>query len=305
MIHFWEHNSIDKKKWDATIERSFNGMVYAFSWYLDVVSPGWNALIQDDYQAVFPLTWRKKYSFHYLYQPFFTQQLGIFSTEKNLSEKTVGEFLNSIPERYRFIDIQLNVLNTFTPDNLNISNRLTHHVDLNQSYEQISASYSENLKRNIKRSLKNEIELSSAILPEEIIRLFRANKGKEVWQLKSKDYQMLLQLIHEADKRKLITLVGTKTPGGKWCAGAIFLKSNHEYIFFFSAANDEARASGAMSLLIDSFIKHHANENRSLDFEGSMDKNLARFYKSFGSKEIVYLQVRKNKLPFYVSWIKS
>jgi hypothetical protein len=65
------------------IARSFNGIVYAYSWYLDIVSPGWDALVKDDYKSVMPLTWRKKYGIKYLYQPFFTQQLGVFSSDKS------------------------------------------------------------------------------------------------------------------------------------------------------------------------------------------------------------------------------
>ena len=87
-------------------------------------------------------------------------------------------------------------------------------------------------------------------------------------------------------------------------AGAIFLKSTHSYIFLFSATNDEAKEKGAMSLLIDSFIRDHANVDHLLDFEGSMNVNLARFYKSFGSKEVVYLQILKNDLPFIIRWLK-
>src|SRR5258708_37472695 len=108
MIKYLEHKSIDKKKWDDCIANSSNGMVYGSSWFLDIVSPGWNALIDDDYNAVMPLTWRKKYGFHYLHQPFFTQQLGIFSIEKKIPDRTANEFLKAIPGRYRFIEIQLN-----------------------------------------------------------------------------------------------------------------------------------------------------------------------------------------------------
>ena len=56
MIKYLEHEEIDLKKWDATIDASPNGMVYAKSWYLDIVSPGWEGLVNEDYNAVFPLT---------------------------------------------------------------------------------------------------------------------------------------------------------------------------------------------------------------------------------------------------------
>src|ERR1700692_3437990 len=80
MIHYLKHNAIDKRRWDEAIDRAFNGMIYAKSWYLDIVSPQWDALVSDDYRAVMPLTWRRKFGVYYLYQPFFTQQLGVFTT---------------------------------------------------------------------------------------------------------------------------------------------------------------------------------------------------------------------------------
>ncbi len=279
-------------------------MVYVYSWYLDIVSPGWNALIEEGYTYVFPLTWKKKYGIQYLYQPFFTQQLGIFSVENKISEKKIREFLEAIPEQYRLVEIQLNSANTSSQKNFKVSERITHHLELNNSYEEIYSSYSENLKRNIKRAYKNKIELFTGVEVSDVIRLFRINKGKDIASLGRKEYEILGHLIHEATTRKLISILGAKTSEGKLCAGAVFLQSDHEYIFLFSATNDSARNSGAMSLIIDYFIRTHVNENGKLDFEGSMDKNLARFYKSFGSSEVVYLQIKKNNLPSYIRWIK-
>ena len=61
MIVFRSHSEIDKEKWDACIRESANGIIYGYSWYLDIVSPGWAGLIEDAYTAVFPLTQRKKF----------------------------------------------------------------------------------------------------------------------------------------------------------------------------------------------------------------------------------------------------
>ncbi len=305
MIRYLEHHEIDKKKWDRCVQQAPNAMVYAYSWYLDIVSPGWNALTEEDYTCVFPLTWKKKYGIHYLYQPFFTQQLGIFSVERKITEKKIQEFLSAIPEQYRLIEIQLNAANTFSQKGYKVSERITHHLDLNHSYEKIYNSYSENSKRNIKRAYKSKIELFTDVNASDVIQLFRKNKGKDIVNLGKKNYKMLVQLIHESANRKLISILGAKTSNGKLCAGAVFLESDHEYIFLFSATNEEGRHASAMSLIIDCFIRTHTNENRKLDFEGSMDRNLARFYKSFGSAEVVYLQIKKNNLPSYVRWIKK
>ena len=78
MIRYLTHNQIDKQRWDDCIEKSPDGIVYAWSWYLDVVHPSWEALVEDDYEAVMPLTGNKKFGVNYLFQPFFTQKFGTF-----------------------------------------------------------------------------------------------------------------------------------------------------------------------------------------------------------------------------------
>jgi hypothetical protein len=79
MINYIKHKDVDTEKWDRCIEQSVNGIIYAFSWYLDIVCDEWDALVDDDYESVFPLVKRKKFGINYIYPPFFTQQLGLFS----------------------------------------------------------------------------------------------------------------------------------------------------------------------------------------------------------------------------------
>ncbi|MBT5428083.1 MAG: hypothetical protein HOK84_17895, partial [Bacteroidetes bacterium] len=54
-IYHLKHKDIDKSRWDTTITRSINGNIYGYSWYLDAVSPDWEALINLDYSIVLPL----------------------------------------------------------------------------------------------------------------------------------------------------------------------------------------------------------------------------------------------------------
>src|SRR3990172_7490113 len=100
MITYLKHSEIDKPKWDKCIQNSSNGLIYAYSWYLDFVSPNWQALVRGDYEYVMPLTCKKKYGINYLHQPFFAQQLGVFSSAV-LSDYDVDEFLSLIPEKFK------------------------------------------------------------------------------------------------------------------------------------------------------------------------------------------------------------
>ena len=75
-------------------------------------------------------------------------------------------------------------------------------------------------------------------------------------------------------------------------------------IFLFSGNTVIGKSSGAMSFLIDSVIQENSNKKIILDFEGSNDLGLARYYSSFGSIEHVYLHLKKNTLPFPVRLFK-
>ena len=94
-IQYLQHKKINFRKWDDCIRNSINGNLYDFSWYLDIVSEGWDALILSDYETVMPLTHQKKLGVSYILQPFFSQQLGVFSTQRITSE-VVSEFIITI-----------------------------------------------------------------------------------------------------------------------------------------------------------------------------------------------------------------
>ena len=144
MIRYFRHTEIDKAKWDNCIKLSPAGIVYSTSWYLDIVSPGWEALIEDNYKAVFPLTSKSKYGFNYLFQPFFTQQGGLFIENENTHSEQVKQFLESIPLKFKLIEINLNASNQIeTFRNYKISKRRTHHLLLDKSIEELRKNYSE------------------------------------------------------------------------------------------------------------------------------------------------------------------
>ena len=304
MIKYLKHSEIDKAKWDACIAQSFNKNIYANSLYLDVVCPPWEALIDGDYQAVMPLTCNKKYGINYLYQPYFTQQLGVFGTKK-LSNEMMNEFLNKIPSQYRFIEINLNINNPIQNKDYEIKNLPTHLLNLNQSYDSLYSNYSDNLKRNISKANKANLLLIKDVNIDDLIRLFRTNKGKDVSNWKDKQYSTFKNLTKVIQANATLNNWGIQNEKGELVAAAIFPEFNNQAVFLFSGLSEEGKASGAMPCLINSFIKEHAGQNLVLDFEGSKDANLARFYKSFDSIEYLYPQIRKNTLPTPIKWIKS
>jgi hypothetical protein len=161
------------------------------------------------------------------------------------------------------------------------------------------------LQRNLKKASSFDLSIDKQISPKLIINLFKHNKGKQFDKIGEREYNMLNELIQTCLTKGRAQVWGVMTKEKRLCAGAFFLESNGKVIFLFSGSNQVARTNGAMPYLIDRFIHANAQLNLIFDFEGSNDLNLARFYKNFGSKECVYLQVKANRLPWYARFFKE
>lgn len=300
MIQYLKHDDIDFKKWDECVEKSLNGIIYPYSHFLNQVSPKWDALISDHYNAVMPLPIKKKAGISYLIQPMFAQQLGIFSPDF-INENKIKSFLNSIPAPIKYVNIKLNTHNQLSAyRKTRIIRCKTYELDLIQPYESLYKSFSTNTKRNIKRSVKEKVFVTNSSEPQEIINLFRTNTGKKIDTIKETHYSTLKHLIYSSLHRGNAVCYSAFSRQNSLCAGAVFLMSHRKAIMLLAASNDEGRSNGAMSAIINHFIMQYAGHNVTLDFEGSNIPSLARFYSSFGSKECVYLQVIMNRFPFLV-----
>ncbi len=299
MIQYLSHEEINKEKWDKCIRHAFNGNMYALSWYLDVVHNQWEALVENDYERVMPLTGAKKFGIWYLFQPFFTQQLGVFSTHI-LNAEIVNHFIEQIPEKYRFAQINLNFHNRPVARGFKLFPQKDYLLDLIQSYRKLSSNYSKNTRRNLKKARASNLTLNKGLRPEVLVKLFRENKGRDVKHWKNQHYLRLQHLMYTAVYHGSAVLYGVYSANNALCAGAFFLKSHNRLVFLFSATNDCGRETGAMTFLIDSVISEWASSQVVLDFEGSNNPDLARFYRGFGAKEVSYLHLQYNRLPFII-----
>lgn len=304
MIRYVAHSEINKARWDSCIDQSHDGIIFAYSWYLDAICEQWDALVADDYVAVMPLPSRKKWGIDYIYTPFFLNQLGVFFKQA-VSASMVDEFLSNIPDKFRYIDLNLNQSNLTTRNDFKIKQKTIQQIDLDKSYEQIQQDYSENLKRNLKKAVKNELHYVENISAEIVVNAFRKAQGEKLEVFKKSDYMRLLELIQILVQKGMGETIGVYSKNNLLLAAACFMKSHEQIIYLKGAANEEGKTMGAMHFLMDYYIRKHAGSDLIFDFGGSSVESLARFNNSFGSKEIVYLQIKKNNLPALVRWIKD
>lgn len=302
MIKYLEHNKIDKRRWDDCINKSFNGNVYALSWYLDIVHPNWNALIENDYERVMPLTSSRKLGISYMFQPFFVQQLGVFSTSQ-LSQNDVNKFINAIPKQYRLTRYRLNSYNKVDFNSDIIEQHRNVELDLIYDYQRLYNNYNNNTKRNLAKAESAKVVVNHDVNPETIINLFRANRGKDIKHWSDKEYDRLLELTHTAISHECCFTLGVSDLDGNVIAGAIFMFSHDRIIFLFSGSDEKHKDKHALSMILDNVIREFSETQYTLDFEGSDNEGLARFYKGFGGKEVFYPEVKYNNLKGILGFI--
>ena len=300
-IKYLSHNEIDKAKWDACITNAPNGLIYAYSFYLHHMAKHWDALVLNDYEAVMPLTWNKKYGFYYLYQPAFTASLGVFG--KNLNAALIADFIRDIPQKFKLVEISLNRGNIFSfpPPFLVRNNYILH---LNKPYEELYKVYRDNHKRNISKAFQSGCSVIKEIPVNEIIKI-NEEQLKHISGTKPEDYPNFKRLYELLKSRKQAEVCGIIDAKNKILASAVFFFSHNRAYYIMVGNHPDGKTIGASHALIDAFIKDHANQNLILDFEGSDIRNLAFFYSGFGAKEEIYPALKINKLPWYIRLLKK
>jgi hypothetical protein len=163
-IRYLRRQEIDILKWDRCIEDAPNGLIYGRSFYLDHMTGGqWDALVLNDYEAIMPLTWRKKWGIRYLYQPPYTQQLGVFSAAPQRSAAPqppadlIEKFLIVAGRHFRFAEIFLNHQNPHPS--------LTPHtnfiLDLTAPYKDLAAQYKKGLTASLSVAERSSLQIIS------------------------------------------------------------------------------------------------------------------------------------------------
>src|SRR5690349_11427870 len=99
-IRYLTRKEIDVAKWDECIDTASNGLIYAKSNYLDVMCTNWGGLVQNDYERVMPIPWRKKWGFSYIYPPYFIAALGVFGNR--VAPEVIQLFLGHIPKTFKY-----------------------------------------------------------------------------------------------------------------------------------------------------------------------------------------------------------
>ncbi|PHI19187.1 hypothetical protein CEQ90_14080 [Lewinellaceae bacterium SD302] len=291
---------LDIQAWDKCIQQAPNGLPYAYSWYLDIVSQeNWSALVLEDYRAVMPLPFNcKLFGYPQLYQPILCQQLGIFG---QISAAENATFLKTASQRFRRINLNLNASNfsrlpELAPGSMTARTNLL--LPLDQPYAAIHSAYSKSLRKRLRKT-ETLLLCQPTKNSTTLIDLYRKQVGSRLnWP--EENYQIVARLIEEASRRKAGLIRKIVDEAGRLHAIGFFLIGCGRVINLFGASSQEGRRSYAMHRLLDEVIQEVHQQENYFDFEGSEIPGVAEFFRSFGAHEEQYAHYHTERLPFWL-----
>lgn len=313
MPRYFSNRQINYAKWDACVEASGQRLVYALSWYLDVVSPSWAGLVEEQdeqYVAVMPLPVKQQFGINYLAQPFFCQQLGFFSIKNSMQPEPFIAVLQrqfALISKYSFNTGNIFQLNPDENADLQVYRHYTHHLNLNQSYAAIYQHYSRDRKLNLKRSQKAGLIIRESTDIQILIRLFKEDAASRIrGGVSEATYTQLQQLYQALAAKGLATLLYTQIPTGEIDAGCLFVTYGQKIIYLFNAASVAGRSRNGRSLMIDYIIQKYAGQPYVFDFESPVNiSSIIRVYQGFGAEPVPFYTISQNKLPAPLKLLKK
>jgi hypothetical protein len=288
MIKYVKRKNLDLVKYNDCIENSIQSRIYAFAWYLDIVADNWDVLVLNDYQAVMPIPWKQKYFIKYITQPFFCQQLGVFSKDE-ISNDVIQNFIKVIPIKFLKITLNFNSKNAIDSKDLIIKNNAI--LKLDKDFKELKNNFNKNRKRDLKKAELSLFTFDTAIQSNEFFDFYLENDKN--YKAEKKLLFTLKKIITSSNLK--IKYFGLRHNGALSCS-VLLLDDGKRVTYLVPVSNNFSRENGGATFLISKILSLYAKRNYILDFEGSMIAGVAKFYRSFGAKEAVYFTFNRTFL---------
>jgi Acetyltransferase (GNAT) domain len=303
-IQFLPRTTLDPLRWDACVAASPDNLIYAQSWYLDIVCPRWAGLVilaeNGDYEAVMPVPLRRKFGQWVVHQPLFCQFLGVFARPGTPANP--ADFYRAMRQRVRYGSIFYGLQPP--PDTgFSVMSRTNYVLDLQGGYAAIRQAYTEDRRKNLRRADRdctaaNGWAVRTADDIDPLLHLFQENHAEGIaGGVAAGAYALMRQLFSELRRRNLTTLRYAEQHGQPR-AGALFVEYGGRIIYLFNAASPIGRQANARTWLLDGMLRERAGQPILFDFESPDVPDIARFYASFGAQPVPYWRVRYSRLTW-------
>jgi hypothetical protein len=301
MIRYLKRSEIDDDKWNECIKQSASPQIFGCTFYLDVCCPEWSALVLNDYDAVFPVILKTKFSIRYLSQPYFVRHFGVYSKSKNIDYPL---WINELQKLSTYFNFDIFNIDQAFEIHFKVSEKKYQTTDLNREYELIKKNYSDSHKRKIKKFSALESTIKNISDYSVFIQEFKNTIELKNLNYKTSHLNTLLDLMNTLPKHYEVFSNGVYV-NNELMAAAYFVRYENRLLYLKGFKKYSKEVEGAMFYLFDQVIKENCNQDCILDYGGSNDNNVRQFFSGFSAKDSVYLHLEKNNLPKIIRWLKK
>ncbi|MFZ1749750.1 MAG: hypothetical protein WAU01_06145 [Saprospiraceae bacterium] len=290
-IQLLQRKEIDDAQWDKCINDSPNRIVYALTWYLDVIADAkWTGYVYGDYAAVMPVIIKKKYFIPYVFSPLLYQQSGIFCSEP-LNEGVISDFFKQLKKLVWKMEIK--TTGPF-PIDINSTKLVNHVMDIGKSYLEIVSSYHRNTIRNLRFADNYALVMDYSKSNDAVYNFIRDNDPTGILKNNNPYIKNIYDQVLRIEKGFHVSV----TENNEQIAAGFFVIHGDRMYFLLCASNERGRQLRAMYFLIDQVIKKYAQSLKYFDFTGSNIPNIARRNEGFGASDEIYFQLSWQKIYF-------
>ncbi len=275
-----------------------NAPIYLQAFYLNAISPKWCALAGENYDWILPIISNKKFGIPYLYQPPFTQQLGIYA--KPGVEVPFNEIISRLKANYRFWEINWNAATAgLLADEIIAKSSATNFIlDLSKEYKSIAQNYHTDLVKNLKKSSQFSLQFQPSNDYQFSIDLYVEHYASRTPYVTRNDYDNFRKLCHFAKQKNQLICRDATNAKGEIVATALLLSDCRRMYNMMNTTTEQGRKQAANHFLINEIIKEFAGQNIIFDFEGSDLPGVKVFYENFGAVNEPYFHIKYNNLPW-------
>ncbi len=284
----------------------------SFAWQKNVHPVGLKVfgIFEDDEQLIgtFHLHFEKKMGFTFIKTPHYMPSIGLVYDNRTQNEANslsfnkkvidkVCEFIQSLSYGVVSIALPPFVIDTqpFFWNKFKVIPNYTYRLNLGLSAEDIEKRFSPEHRNSIKKAAKDGVEVKPcndyAIIKKMILKTFE-QKGERVNENNIND--ILFKIANPENSFAFAAWLNGEVIAATFC----LYDTKCCYYLLGGYSSDSKQHGAGASCVHNSILKAKQLNIPLFDFEGSMIKDVERYFRSFGGDLVPYYTINKAKLPF-------
>lgn len=280
--YYWMDAVCGPNNWDVIVVEENNNIVGTLAYYLNN--------IEDEVEIrKAPLTQNNGIIYYY---PKGLKYDRMLSFEYKVADAVIDELEKLNIKRFRqYFHHSFSNWLPFYWRGYSQSTRYTYIIEDTSNLEQLYNSFNGNVRKHLKKA-------------KEIVTVNRGMGSKAFYELNEKTYirqgvdipysfELFNKLYENLARNEALEVFYAVDQGENIHSAALFAWDSKSVYYLMSGSVEELRDSQSLTLLIYEGIKLANRLGKSFDFEGSMKKNIERFFRQFGAEQKQYFDIQK------------